>query len=61
MYPMEYVRYTCTYPSKVLYSVVTWDRKNKFAPMVLVCVETKWLGNRFEMAILGCKSLVLVI
>ena len=29
--------------------------------MVPVCVETDWFGSWFEMAVLGCRSLVLVI
>ena len=28
--------------------------------MVLVCVEADWSGSWFEMAVLGCRSLVLV-
>ena len=32
-----------------------------YMPVVLICVETIWLGSLFAMAVLGCRSLVLVI
>ena len=31
----------------------------QFSPIVLICVETKWPGSVFAMAVLGCRSLVL--
>ena len=33
----------------------------QFGPLVLICVETNWTGSRFTMAVLGCRSLVLVM
>ena len=33
----------------------------QFGPLVLICVETNWPGSSFAMAVLGCRSLVLVI
>ena len=32
----------------------------QFGPLLLICVETNWPGSSFAMAILGCRSLVLV-
>ena len=32
----------------------------QFVPLVLICVETNWPGSWFAMAILGCRSLVLI-
>ena len=32
-----------------------------YIPLVLICVETNWLGSWFQMPELGCRSLVLVI
>ena len=29
--------------------------------MVLMCVETNWPGSLFAVAVLGCRSLVLLI
>ena len=29
--------------------------------MVLICEETNWPGSLFTMAVLGCRSLVLVV
>ena len=33
----------------------------QFGHLVLIRVETNWPGSSFAMAILGCRSLVLVI
>ena len=30
-------------------------------PYILICVEAKWPGSRIAMAVLGCRSFVLVI
>ena len=32
----------------------------QFDPLVLICVETKLPGSRFAMAVLGCRSLVII-
>ena len=32
----------------------------QFGLLVLICVETNWPGGWFAMAVLGCRSLVLV-
>ena len=32
----------------------------QFGPLVLICLETNWPGSWFAMAVLGCRSHVLI-
>ena len=32
-----------------------------YMPIVLICVETNWSGSCYAMAVLGCRSIVLVL
>ena len=45
----------------IYYMLCTVNAIVNYTPMVLICVETKWPGDWFERAVLGCRSLVLVI
>ena len=33
----------------------------QFGPLVPICVETNWPGSWFAIAVLGCRSLALVV
>ena len=37
-----------------------YDEFKAIGPLLLICVETNWAGSWFAMAVLGCRSLVLV-
>ena len=38
-----------------------YDKFKTIGPLVLICVEINWPGNWFAMAVLDCRSLVLVL